>query len=119
MDMVLVSDSIRSKITDLNKIGRQIDRVVINKSEALANYEKKLAITIIKLRSGEEDELDGNKIVDPPTTIIEKIARGLCWKELLAKDSAEIQYKSLIKQAEILQAQLNGWQSIFKFQKEV
>ena len=71
------------------------------------------------MRHGKEYELDGKKIVNPPVSIIERVARGICFKELLEKDMAETTYKNLIIKINLTEAQLNGWQSVFRYQKEV
>ena len=57
-------------------------------------------------------------IKNPPTTIIEKVAKGICWKECLEKDLAETQYKVNLEKADIIKAQLNGYQSINRYLSE-
>lgn len=84
------------------------------KATAISNYDKALAISILRLRNGEEIEFEGHKVKDPPTTIIEKVCKGICWKERLELEEADGSYKSLITNIETVKAELNGLQSINK-----
>lgn len=85
-----------------------------NKAKTIANYDKKIAATIIRLRNGVEMQLEGMQILNPPTTVLDKIARGICWKERLEMEEADALYKSLITNIETTKAELNGLQSINK-----
>ena len=76
-------------------------------------YEKAIAKTIIGLKNGMEYTMgDGFPVINPPTTIVEKIAKGLCWREKLKMDKWEGLVKGLISNIDCLKAQLNGYQSI-------
>ena len=119
MELLEISEKITNKIEQLTHFRDELDKSVEKKAESISNYEKTLAKTIISLRHGEEYELDGKKIVNPPVSIIERVARGICFKELLEKDMAETTYKNLIIKINLTEAQLNGWQSVFRYQKEV
>jgi hypothetical protein len=88
------------------------------KSRTIAVYDAKLAKTIISLRNGKEFEIDGEWIKDPPVTIIDKIARGVCWKDKLEMEKAEALYKNNIVTLNSIQAILNAYQSINKYQAE-
>lgn len=96
----------------LQKMRAEIKGRSLRKSTAISNYDKALAITIIKLRNGIEIEFEGEKVKDPPTTIMEKIAKGIIWKERLEMEEADSEYKSLITNIETVKAELNGLQSI-------
>ena len=54
-----------------------------------------------------------------PVTIIEKVARGICWQELLQKDKTEAEYLNGIIGIQSLLGELSALQSIFKHQEEV
>ena len=83
------------------------------KAKAKGEYEKQLAITIIKLKNGLITEFEGQEIpLNMPGNLIEKIAKGICWKESIAMDEAEAKYKALITDIDAIKSQLNGWQSI-------
>lgn len=82
------------------------------KAKSIADYDKFLAITIIKIRNGKEVTFEGEVIKDPPVTLIEKLAKGICYSQRLEMETAEAEYKSLITAIETTKAELNGLQSI-------
>lgn len=118
MEKIKVATEIEKKIAELELAKKHLSKRSEVKAETSANYDKAVALTIIKLRNGQTLELDGEKIVDPPATALDKIAKGICFKEKLEMDKAEAEYKSLITYIEVVQSQLNGWQSINKFLSE-
>ena len=63
-------------------------------------------------------DIEGEVIKDPPATALEKIAKGICYKEKLEMDKADAEYKSLITYIDIVESQLNGWQSINRYLSE-
>ena len=96
MDIVNIAQNIQEKIKTL-ELGRELLKErAEEKAEAIANYEKQIALTLIKLKNGVEFELDGEKIVNPLGSVLEKIAKGICYKEKLSMELAEAQYKNVI-----------------------
>lgn len=118
MDLIKVSDKIESKIKELDKFKAVIKERTDRKAEANANYDKCLAVTIIKLKNGMIAEFEGQVVNNVPATIIEKVAKGICFKERLELEKAEAEYKSLITNIDTTCAQLNGWQSINRYLQE-
>ena len=115
MELLAISRKIEEKIKTL-ELGRDIlKEYVKNKAETMANYEKQIAITLIKLKNGLEFELEGNKIKNPPASFSEKIAKGICYQEKLDMETAEAQYKNAIVGMGAIEAELNGYQSIFRY----
>jgi hypothetical protein len=115
MEVYKVSEAIESKIKLLEKMRVEIRDRALQKAESAALYDKAMAITIIRLKNGEEMELDGQYIKNPIGTIIDKIARGICWKEKLECDKAEALYKSLISNIDSVMAEMNAYQSINRY----
>lgn len=115
MDVIKVAEQIEIKISQIDKIRSVISERGKLKAKCLSNYDKAIAITILKLKNGVEMELEGEKIVNPPTTIIEKISKGICWQEKLNMEEADISYKSAITNLDAVQSQLNALQSINKY----
>lgn len=114
MDLVSISKKIVEKISTL-ELGRGLlKEKATEKAETISNYEKVMAVTIIKLKNGVEFELDGNTVKSPLATIMEKIAKGICYQEKLDMELAEASYKNAIVGMAAIQAELNGYQSIFK-----
>lgn len=114
-DLIDLSKQIQSKIDTLVRMRSELKERAINKASTKAEYEKQVAIRMIKLRNGVVMELDGETIENPPATIIEKLSRGMCWQECLAMEEAEGLYKSLTTNLQIVQAELNGLQSILRY----
>ena len=81
---------------------------------ALSEYDRQLAVTLIKLRNGKEATLDGETIQSPPATITEKIAKGVCWEAKLNADTKEGELKALQSTMNAIMAELNGLQSIYR-----
>jgi len=103
----------------LNQSKQCLEEYSLDRDEKNTDYERKLAITIINLRNGKEYELDGEIIKDIPVSVMEKIAKGICWKEKLEADLSESKYQNLNKQITISIAQLSAWQTIFKTLGEI
>lgn len=119
MDTLTISKLIYGRAQELEALKKTLEPIAKSKAESSALYEKTLAMTIVGLRNGKEYTLDGEVIGEQPTTIIEKVARGICWKEKLAMDAAESAYKNAITTINLTEAQLNGYQSINRYLGEV
>ena len=78
MEITQIAAEIQKKINQLEK-GRDIlNERAKNKAEKIADYDKKMAITIIKLKNGGVCEIDGEVVSGSiPVTTMEKIARGI------------------------------------------
>lgn len=114
MEIIQVAKKIEEKIKTL-ELGRNIlKEYAENKAQTISNYEKEIAKILIGLKNGREYELDGEKIEKPPASIMEKIARGICFQEKLNMELSEAQYKNAIVGMSAIQAELNGYQSIFR-----
>jgi len=117
--MKLIAKVIEDKIKLLERGRARLEKDGFEKAEQLALYEKALAGTIIKLKNGQEMELDGNKIQNPPATLVEKIARGICYQEKLNADLADSTYRSTIVKINTICQELNAYQSLFRSQIEL
>lgn len=114
MDIIDTAKSIQRKIALLEK-GRDILKERSEeKAKSMAEYDRVIALTIIKLKNGQVFELDGEKVQNPPSTLIEKLAKGICWKEKLAMERGEAEYKNAIVGMDAIKAEMNGYQSIHK-----
>ena len=114
MNVVEVATKIRECIDWLNTSSKRIVDLAKDKALKSSEYEKEVAKTIIRLNNGEELEIDGKKVKDPAKSIIEKLARGYCYKKKLDMETADGVYKSAIAMIDSYKAQLNGWQSYNK-----
>lgn len=115
MDVVSVQISIDARIGKLEKITGQLDDAANKKALAIGEYDKAVAIATAKLALGTVKEVLGERIDGkPPATLIKKLAEGMCFKERIAQELATSGYKSVLTKIEVLQATLNGKQSIFR-----
>ena len=114
LDVISVAGRIDEKIRQIEQSSSLLKERSLEQGEAIAQYYKERAKVIIQLRNGIEFELDGVKVVNPAVSNVESIARGICWKEKLRKETAEGLYRSAVEGTRALQAELNGLQSIYK-----
>lgn len=119
MEIITIAQKIENKILELDVFLEKLKNVGEIKSKTIVEYDKTITITLLKLRNGLITELDGIKIINPQTTILEKLAKGICFKESLEKEKADVAYKSLLTTIEAIEAQLNGYQSINRHLKEI
>lgn len=105
MEIIQVKDCIERIIAEIGKCRREIEAKGLEKARTLALYDVKLGGAIQVLR--EEAKF--------PATLIEKIAKKICGDDRKAMEEADILYKSCVTNLIALQAQLSGYQSIYKF----
>lgn len=82
---------------------------------SIAVYESKIAKVLIQLKNGVEFDMDGQKIQDPPNTIIEKLAKGLCSSEKVDMELCETRYKNCLEGIKAIQCEITAYQSINKY----
>jgi len=115
MELTQIAAAMEQLIQRMSEgVGRKLKEAAERKAKGIAEYDKTIAITLIRLRAGEVFELEGHMIKDPPVSIMEKLAKGICWKECLEMERAEALYKNAVIWQETTCAQLNGYQSIFR-----
>ena len=104
MDIHEVRDTIERIISAIGKTRKEIETKGNARAKAISDYDKRLEIAIRTLRD------EGFQV-----TLIEKIAKGVCAPEREKLELAEVAYKACISNLEALKAQLNGYQSIFRY----
>ena len=119
MDTINIAQKILRCIEELRKGRKLLQERAEAKAIAISEYDRAITVTILKLKSGQMMELDGEKVENPQTTIIEKIAKGICWKERLEMEKAEAMYRNAVSGMNSLQAELNGMQSLNRHLSEV
>ncbi len=115
MNILDIAHKIEDKIKLLENMRCSIKDRATRKALSISEYDRKMATTIIQLKNGIEMELDGHKIQNPVNTIIDKIARGICYKEKLEMEEADGMYKSIISNIDSVQAEMNGLQSVNRY----
>lgn len=114
MSVTNIAKQIELRINALESKRKEIASCARGKAKTSSEYDKKLALTIIRLKNGVPITIEEETISNPPATIIEKIAKGVCWREKLDMDTAEGEYKAIISEIGAIQSELNGYQSIYR-----
>ena len=103
MEVLPVAREIEKLIEKIKLEGKKSAELILKKAENAVAYDKAMAIATLHLKA------DKN-----PTTLIKDQARGSCADQLLGKIVAEETLKAHWERLKYLQAQLNGYQSIFR-----
>lgn len=116
MDLMDIGREILAKVSLLEKMRIEIRARAEAKAEAGAAYDRILAVTIVQLRAGKIFDLEGEMVSGEgmPANLVEKIAKGITWKEAMECNKSEALYKALISNIDAVQSELNGLQSLNK-----
>ena len=114
MELIDIASQMRGKIEELEELRAGLQSASLAKAKAIAEYEKSIALTTLKLKNGVMRTWEGQKVDQLQATIIPTTAKGMCWSELYQKELAEANYKSILVQLEVIQTELNGLQSLFR-----
>ena len=114
MDLIEISKRIEDKEQLLIKWRKSLDKYGDDMAEGQANYDLKLGTTLMALRNDREFELEGEKIKNPPVSIMDKVAKGICWKEKLEMSKTENLYRNAQTKMRAIQGELNALQTIHK-----
>ncbi len=104
MEVLQVAQQIEDKIHLLERGRGELEALAREKARSITEYDKALSITILRLK--DEGKLQA--------TLIEKVSKGQCHKERLAMELADALYKVQTTKMNAVQAELNGYQSVFK-----
>lgn len=73
-DIINIADQIYQCKEKLDKMKPEIKVRATKRAETIANYDKTIAVTLIRLKNGYDFEIDGQKVSNPPATYTDKIA---------------------------------------------
>ena len=111
MDIVDINQQITKEILNLRNATNELMVRAKDKANALGQYEKKLAQTMLTLKNGQTVLLDGKEEVYNTATGLEKIAKGVCYKESIALDLAESKYRNVQVYIKSCETVINALQS--------
>jgi len=114
-DIMTIHQNIENKIKNLNKCSFLLKDRSEQRAATATEYEKQLSITILKLKNNSITEFDGQIINNPPAPMLDKIAKGICWKYKLEMEKAESSYKNLLVGIDITKTEINALQSLLKY----
>jgi hypothetical protein len=109
METVRIADEILKKVKLLEKGRGELEEKAIHKANTIMNYDKQLALAIIRLK--EEAGL--------AVSVCEKVAKGECSKFRYEMEVATELYKVVNTKLECIKAELNGLQSVNRHLSEV
>ena len=94
MDIITINQQIQQRLKQISLIRAEIRIRGENKARTLSEYEKAIAVNIIKLKHGDIAEIDGVKISGDKlqANLLEKVVRGMCFQEKLAMEEAGALY---------------------------
>lgn len=118
MEVTQIAQKIEERIKLLEQTRPKLKSYGEDKAERLALYERELALTIVKLRNNGIEEWEGMNVKDLPASVVEKTAKGMCSDFSLEVEKAEANYKSLITYIQMVECELNAYQSIFRHLSE-
>jgi len=113
-DIMTNADKVEDKIKELTSLTSYLTAAAENKSNAICEYDRQIAITTLKLKNGVIKEWEGQEIDKLPVTLIPIVAKGICFKFSFDREMYDSMYKGIITQIEAVKAQLNGFQSLLK-----
>ena len=117
-EILKIAEQIKNKIEQLEEHRLLLKDSAFAKADSAGDYEKHLAITIVRLRNGAEMALEGTIVKNPPVSVLLPISKGICWEKAIKRDKDEALYKVYIQTLECLRAELNGFQSMNRFLSE-
>jgi len=119
MEINNIAKKITENILLLATTRDQLKERATKKAEAMAEYEKELSKTIIQLKNGVRFKIDDIETPEKlPVTIIEKVAKGICYQEKLNAELAEAEYKNCIVAMRSIEVSINAYQSINRYLDE-
>lgn len=111
-DVLTITNKIEYQRKELREERGKLKELATKKATATATYSREVAIMEIKLKNGAITKWGDLTVGRVTASSARKIAEGICWKELLAKEEAEAIYKAAVETLMSIRAELNGLQSI-------
>ena len=119
MELINVSEAILNKIHLLEKGRKELSTRSQARAEAIANYEKQVGIVMLKLRNNAIKTHEEYPCENLPATLVEKIARSICYQEKLNAEQADTEFKLAMKALDVIQSEVSCYQSLNRVQTEV
>ena len=118
MDLITIRNKIEENLKLLRATSRELKIRSQDKANAKGEYEKQLAIAMLRLRQGEPEFIESISAEWQSVSGLERIAKGLCYKESIALDLAESAYKNAVIGIQTVQVEINALQSILRYLEE-
>jgi len=115
LEVTETAEKIQDSINKLQLYSGKLKEVAQKRAVAISEYDKQVAKIIMTLKNGGEVEFEGEVITKPAATIMDKLTKGICWRERLEMEKADSAYKNCLTIIKVEQSVLQGYQSINKF----
>lgn len=112
MELLKTSEEMRVKMAKADDLIALLPSLSEEWAKKETNYKRELAKTIVGLRNGKTYHIEQIEISGIPTTVMQKVAEGICWKEQLEMDVSERTYKNTLESIRSNASNLNAVQSI-------
>jgi len=112
-EVVDIAQEIRAVMSEMRQALKEVQFLAVEKARTLADYDKAVGLTMIKLKNGIPFVLEGQTIRNPTSTASDKISRAICFSEKIYSEEASALYNAKATEVRALQAILNGYQSLF------
>lgn len=118
-DIITNAQKIEAMIEEIETLVDNIPEAAEAKALGISNYDRQLALTIVKIKNGQITQMEDSNgelidITSLPATLIRDVAKGIIWKAAYDKESGDAGYKGIITMVDARKAQLNGLQSVNK-----
>jgi len=114
-DIPTIAQKIQEKAGLIEETRKLLYQAGKGKATAISEYDKALAIALIKLKDGKIDDFCGLKVGNVPASTAEKVAKGICYEARFKMELAETNYKSIVTKLDCIQSELNAYQSINRY----
>lgn len=115
MDIVTLAHQIDEVSREIQRLSSLLDTLGQEAARAEAEYDKAVAIALVKLKNGVEMNVFGLKVQGPPAATAEKIAKGICYEQRLQATLADNGLKACQMKLRAAMAVLSGRQSKNKY----
>ena len=118
MDLVEISKKIYDKVCESEAIRGLIKERIKRSAKATAEYDKAIALAMVRLSSGERMKIDDVETPEKITaSTVKDYAKGVCFIECMEKETAEGLLKSALKNLDALGNELAALENINKVSK--
>ena len=114
-----IADTITKIIEELGTLRRKIEKLGEEKARTESEYDKQIALAMVKLEAGKPVFLDDVAITSTTATNLDKKAKAVCSEFRYKMLLAESKYKGCLTNIECLKSQLNAYQSLYRGQLEL
>ena len=111
-DVIETQRKIQHMIDLINEERPKLSDMAHTKAVTAAEYDKSIAVCIMSMNAGKPMTLNGESISGPAKSIMDKLAKGICWKERMDADIADAAYRSHVIKLECCKTSISILKSL-------